>query len=347
MHLKPSRGRALCVALAVLLLAALTQAVARADGDVCGMDGGNDPTLVSVNCRFEGKGNKVDGFGLVRSYWNPFITMGTPHFDTLDTHNGYDWLNGKHEGDQKIDTQGKAWSAGVWQSVPNVIAGHGYRAEAGWAVSQNTTAQGRIGIDPTGGTDPNSANIVWSQPILLCRSCHYVVQAYAAGPVLTVFMQVTIAHPQGSDNSWITAIGVKPDPSMPPATPTASPTATATATSTRVPPTRTPTKSPATATAVPSETATTTATATPSATPTDTDTPEPTATDIPAPTATRRPTPTPTLEPVMALNIGNVNGGVVAAVGLLGLSTCGLAGTLALGGGTLWYWRRRERARGG
>ena len=339
--------RVLRVALAVLLLAAFTHAAARADAgdDVCGDDQGTDPTIVSVNCRFTGKGSQIPGFGLVHSGWNPFITMGSPHFDTIDTHNGYNWLP-PAEGDEKIDTQGKAWSAGVYQIVPNVIAGHGYVAAAHWVVSQNTTAEGRIGIDPTGGSDPNSPNIIWSRPLRLCNAsrCWHIVHAYATGPALTVFMQVTIANPQGSDNCWMTAIAVKTDASMPTATPTLTPTPTATATSTRVPPTRTPTKPPATATTVATATATSTATETPTETPTTTDTPEPTATDTPVPAATRRPTATPTLEPVMALNIRDVNGGVVAAVGLLGLSACGLVLTVAVGGGAVWYWRRRRTA---
>ena len=35
---------------------------------------------------------------------------------------------------------------------------------------------------------------------------------------------------------------------------------------------------------------------------------------------------------------------VVAAVGLLGLSACGLVLTVAVGGGAVWYWRRRRTA---
>ena len=164
-------GRAICLGLAALVLAALTQPAARADSgdDVCGDDQGTAPNIVSVNCRFEGKGNQIDGFGLVHSSWNPFVVSGSPHFDTLDTHNGYNWLPA-HQGDEKIDTQGRAWSAGVWQAVPNVTPGHGYRAEAGWVVSQNTTAEGRIGIDPSGGSDPASPNIIWSRPIRLCNA---------------------------------------------------------------------------------------------------------------------------------------------------------------------------------
>jgi hypothetical protein len=341
------RRRAICIVLAALVLAILTQAVARADpgDDVCGDDQGTDPTIVSVNCRFEGKGNQVDGFGLVHSNWNPFIVMGSPHFDTLDTHNGYGWLPA-HQGDEKIDTQGRAWSAGVWQAVPNVIPGHGYRAEAGWVVSQNSTAEGRIGIDPTGGTNPASPNIIWSRPILLCNSmrCRHIVQAYATGTTLTVFMQVTIATPHGSDNCWMTAIAVKTDATMPTATPTNTATPSPTATNTRVPATRTPTALPATATLLATAAATSTPTQTPTETATPTETPEPTETDTPVPTATRRPTPTPTLQPVMALNAGDVNGGTVLATGLLGLSACGMVLAVAVGGGTLWYWRRRLRA---
>jgi len=340
------RASALCVVLAALVLAAFTQPVARADSgdDVCGDDQGTAPNIVSVNCRFEGKGNQVDGFGLVHGGWNPFIVSGSPHFDTLDTHNGYGWLPA-HQGDEKIDTQGKAWSAGVWQSVPNVIQGHGYRAEAGWVVSQNTTAEGRIGIDPSGGSDPASPNIIWSRSIRLCSSmrCRHIVQAYATGTTLSVFMLVTIANPQGSDNCWMTAVAVKTDVTMPTATPTLTATPRPTATNTRVPPTRTPTGLPATATPGATATANSTPTETSTETVTPTKTLEPTETETPVPSATRRPTPTPTLQPVFALNVLDLKSSTVVATGLLGLSVCGMVLAVAVGGGTLWFWRRRLR----
>ena len=340
------RVRALGVVLAALVLAFFAQPVARADtgDDVCGDDQATAPNIVSVNCRFEGKGNQVDGFGLVHSGWNPFIVSGSPHFDTLDTHNGYGWLPA-HQGDEKIDTQGKAWSAGVWQAVPNVIPGHGYRAEAGWVVSQNSTAEGRIGIDPSGGSDPASPNIIWSRSIRLCNSmrCRHMVQAYATGTTLSVFMQVTIANPQGSDNCWLTAVAVKTDATLPTATPTLTATPSPTPTSTRVPPTRPPTALPATATPAATATASSTPTATPTETATPTDTPAPTETETPAPSATRRPTPTVTPQSLLALNVRDISGGTVVATGLLGLSACGMMLAVAVGGGTLWYWRRRVR----
>src|SRR5690349_24032033 len=133
-----------------MLAASCAVVSADGDGDVCGPDQTLDPQLVSTNCRFEGKGNLVEPYGLIRPYWNPFVISGSPHFDTLDTHNAYGWLP-DHQGDQKIETFGKPWSAGIWQRVSNVVAGQGYKAEAGWVISQNTLAEGRIGIDPTGG----------------------------------------------------------------------------------------------------------------------------------------------------------------------------------------------------
>jgi hypothetical protein len=338
------RGNTICIVLAGIVLSAFAQGIVSADSgdDVCGDDQGTAPNIVSANCRFEGKGNQIDGFGLVHSLWNPFIVYGSPHFDTLDTHNGYGWLPA-HQGDEKIDTQGKAWSAGVWQAVPNVVPGHGYRAEAGWVVSQNTTAEGRIGIDPTGGSDPASPNIIWSRPIRLCNSmrCRHIVQAYAEATTLTVFMQVTIANPQGSDNCWMTAIAVKTDATMPTATPTFAATPLPTATNTRVPPTRTATALPATITPAVTETApppTETQTETPSPSPT----PSPTDTETPVPTATRRPTPTATVQSGLALNMRDVDTGLVAS-GLIGVSGCGVLLSLALGGGALWYLRRNVR----
>src|SRR5262245_40223862 len=63
----------------VVLLSVSFMVVAADDGgDVCGQDQTVDPQLVSTNCRFEGKGNLVEPYGLIRPYWNPFVISGSP-----------------------------------------------------------------------------------------------------------------------------------------------------------------------------------------------------------------------------------------------------------------------------
>jgi hypothetical protein len=58
---------------------------------------------------------------------------------------------------------------------------------------------GRVGIDPTGGTDPRAASVVWSEPVEtggLWREAS--VSATAAGDRVTVFL----AHDQDAANRW-------------------------------------------------------------------------------------------------------------------------------------------------
>lgn len=71
------------------------------------------------------------------------------------------WYGSAHGGD---------WSQGCWegscttafyQQATNAISGNSYTASA-WVKGSNTSLNFWIGIDPTGGTSPTSANVQWS-----------------------------------------------------------------------------------------------------------------------------------------------------------------------------------------
>ena len=129
----------------------------------------------------------------------------------------------------------------------------------------------RIGIDPTGGTNPWASSVVWSgEQNPLDQWSSFSVEAVARANQATVFTWSTPDYPtQHNDVYWddasLTVI-------VPPATPTNTPRP-------YVPPTSTP---------VP------TATNTPTITPTPTETATPTPVTTPTPTATSTPTVTPT-----------------------------------------------------
>ncbi len=295
------------------------------EGDVC-----DQPNILSANCRFFGPYRAIPGYGQVRPGWSPFyLGPNEPDFGGI-THNAYDPSVGA---DQRIWTDGVPWTAGVYQVVNNVVPGNGYRAEIGWLVSTNHTTVARVGIDPTGGTDPNSSNIVWS-PLIPIDKGHRSVRAIAAGSAVSIWAYASIQQTQGADQVWMTAFALMPDSSVPTATPSPilpTDTPRPLPTNTRPAATRTPTAVPATDTPVPSETPTLTPI------PTDTDTPTATPTDTatPRPTATRRPSPTPTATPqVLLMGVDTV------AVGLIGASGCSLVAALALGAFAFWYWRR-------
>lgn len=129
----------------------------------------------------------------------------------------------------------------------------------------------RIGIDPTGGTNPWASSVVWSgEQNPLDQWSSFSVEAVARANQATVFTWSAPDYPtQHNDVYWddasLTVI-------VPPATPTNTPRP-------YVPPT---------STAVP------TATNTPTITPTPTETATPTPVTTPTPTATSTPTVTPT-----------------------------------------------------
>lgn len=111
-----------------------------------------------------------------------------------------------------------------------------------------------IGIDPTGGTDWSSPNVVWSEPRMEYNTwMRLEVKAKAQADTITVFLR---GHPefrtQFNDSYWddacLTVVKPTPRPTNTPkdtATPTVTPTPTETPTPTASPtPTATPTPAP-------------------------------------------------------------------------------------------------------
>ena len=197
-------------------------------------------------------------------------------------------------------TDGAPFTAGIYQQV-SVTPGVVYMTDIGWAAPAQEDFERKLGLDPTGGTDPRAPTVIWSRSEWTrTRWPDLTVSARATGPTMTVF--VWVHHPTAYGQDWIflDAVGLWPDASQPAATVTPIPSSTPT----RKPPTRTPSAVPLTNTPTASETAT--LTASPSPTPTSTATLTPTSTPTPTPTqtATARPptaTPMPTRTPLPTL----------------------------------------------
>src|SRR5690606_14189500 len=99
---------------------------------------------------------------------------------------------------QQLSTPWGTHEAGLWQQVPSV-AGNQYELSVeGQAWSSEDAAPGsrleasdvnlQIGIDPTGGLDPTSPLIVWSevaQPLSRWETLR--VQAEAEAAIITLF----------------------------------------------------------------------------------------------------------------------------------------------------------------
>jgi hypothetical protein len=210
------------------------------------------------------------------------------------------------------------WNAGLYQTV-NVTPGQVYQADIGWSAPRcNFTLcydmERRIGLDPTGGTDPQAGSVVWGRaepgpdkwPDL-------TVAARASVLKMTVFLMVNHPSSHGQDEIYLDALGVWPDTSQPAVTNTPLPTYTPT----RRPPTRTPVPAAAQATAVVAAEPTPAATALPS--PTAVITPTNTATPFRTPTATPNVTIAPlndVLGPVAQV-AGGIEGGELVRVSRL------------------------------
>lgn len=235
--------------------------------------------------------------------WSEFILYGEPSF-----------MNDPHSyfgtGTLRIWSSGGTFKAGIFTQV-NVTPGAGYRASIAWGAPNAPDTFGRqLGIDPTGGTDPNSPNVIWGPMhwgegrMLNYRpgeGPNIDVLARAVNPTMTVFFVTDHPTSTGDNLIYVDAIALYPDENAPAAVapvakeaptdtppPEAAPAPVAAeAVAAAVVP---PTAVPPTATATP----TPTETPTPTATPTATETPTPTMTPSPTATATWTPWPTAT-----------------------------------------------------
>jgi hypothetical protein len=286
----------LAVWLAAFLVLVAPSGIALAQDDPCGPD-----NLIG-NCRFDSFTGEPPR--QVPTGWAPFVVAGDPTFmQDSDTYFGPPSL--------RMWSNGGTFTAGIFTQVAGVQPGATYAASWGWGGPNDPDTFGRkLGIDPTGGTDPLSPNVIWG-PLHYGpgRFLNYPgpysqdnpnvgVAAVAQSPAITVFVWVEHPRSTGDNLIYIDQVGLRLDSSAAPLPPTPAPP-------TAAPPTATPPPAPARAAAT--ATATFTSTATPTASPTATATPtaSPTATatptSTPSPTATSSPTATPTASPTLAL----------------------------------------------
>lgn len=224
--------------------------------------------------------------------WSEFVIYGDPTFMN-DPHSFFG------SGTLRIWSNGGTFKAGIFTQV-NVIPGAGYRASIAWGAPNAPDTFGRqLGIDPTGGTDPNSPAIVWGPMhwgdgrILnypAGQGPNIDIKARALNGTMTVFFVTDHPSSTGDNLIYVDVIALYPDESAP---------------AVEIPPTATSTPSPATveqpadpppaaekilaaAAVIPTDTP---------LPPTATFTPLPTDTPLPTPTFTPTSTPTPTLTP--------------------------------------------------
>jgi hypothetical protein len=206
------------------------------------------------NCQFDGG---LDG-------WSPFLSTGSAE---IEVQHGGGECHAPLCPAVHVVTHDH-FIGGIYQQVP-ATPGVNYYANVLWLVFDSLVndasihnATGgidrRVGIDPLGGTDPNSSNIVWSPENRgnACKTCLMEqVTATAQAETITVFVKIDdqwrlraaekgYGVPPSKDQFWIDDVGVKavggepagnPDPTAGPPTDTPPPP-----TDTPPPPTETP-----------------------------------------------------------------------------------------------------------
>ncbi|MBX2997497.1 MAG: hypothetical protein KF893_03230 [Caldilineaceae bacterium] len=284
--------------------------------------------------------------------WAPFILYGDlTYMQDVDTFWGAPAL--------RMWNNGGTFKAGIYTQV-RVTPGSGYRASVAWAAPNAPDQFGRqLGLDPTGGTDPNAPTVIWgpmhwgpgrmlNYPV--GQGPNIDVRARATGETMTVFFLVDHPTSTGDNLIFVDAIALYPDENAPflePPTPQPTPTPI---------PTNTPAVEQRIA-ALPTATWTPIPSATPTQTPLPTETPTPTITPSPTPSPTLTPSPTwtpwPTVTPDVAVDsrrsaadgaLLNVAAGMAHQSGRNGLLMVGVIGLsgASLCGSSLWWLRRRR-----
>lgn len=339
--------------LCMLVFAACAWPLSARASDPC-----NPPNVLPQSvCDFDGWHG--DPPRQVADGWTEFVVSGNPDF-YRDEHSFFG-------GGTQTIRSGSPFHAGIWTQA-QVTAGAGYRASISWGAPNLPGEFGRqLGLDPTGGTDPNAPTVVWG-PMHFGdgRILNYTsdgpnidVRARAVGDRMTLFFNVDRPTSSGDGLIFIDAIALYPDESAPQAivVPTETPTAE--------PPTPEPAP-PVEANAdpsagiaaaqiapaiiVPPDTPTPLPTYTPTAAPTPTSSPTPSPT--PSPTATQTPTLTPTWTPwPTAFQPGLFGGGIspraataaaeTSPATLATLSAVSFLGAALFAGSLVWLRRRR------
>ncbi len=269
-------------------------------------------------------------YGTVALEWTPFVIRGSPRFEWVDNEK---W---DANGAQYFWSDSVPFDAGIYQTVwglqPNVYyrfrIGYSHaRLDPGNTKNEVHPSMGRqVGVDPFGGTDPTSPNVIWG-PALFNSTAGMnppeLTMTFAArADKATMFFRGIFTGASGRAKVWFDVACMEAVPDMPTATavpPTLTPSPAA-------PPTRTPTR-PVTRIAQGP-----TATNTPLP-PTATHTRTPTATNTPTPSATPR-YARPNVTPTPSLPIDPATGAVTG----LGVFTFVL-GCVSLGAG-IFLWSK-------
>ncbi len=229
----PLKKLAIVVVLIVLGVTASLPASAQegqvpgsAEWDPCS----HDPNNLTFNCNFDVFVNLDEG--TLPQGWQPFIQTGRLKFDDKCDSPACPGL--------RLCAIDRPFVAGIYQQVPDLTPGVAYAARILWAPASGDGTGRKIGIDPTGGTDPASPAIVWSPEVTTKDRVPAAlwVSAVAQNTTVTVFVRVNYPGSTPDGCVWLDMVGLVVDPTQPPPAP--PPPTSPPDTPTPVPPTPTP-----------------------------------------------------------------------------------------------------------
>ncbi len=161
-----------------------------------------------------GPGHHDHVWGTVVDEWEPFVLTGTPP--------NFRWVD-----NEQIDLYGSqqlfsydTFDAGIRQTVSGLRPGHFYHVRWGYALAAKSydgpnvrvqTIGRKLGVDPYGGTDPQSANVVWGPDLFdgkaaLNRPEMQMIFSALADQA-TIFLRARAIENDGGENRvWMDAI---------------------------------------------------------------------------------------------------------------------------------------------
>lgn len=173
---------------------------------------------LTVNGSMQGPGNPVFGFGIIADGWSPFgLSSIVPTFEWVDYNTNGDMAG---TGSEYIWADLDQFDAGIYQTISGLTPGLYYRFWLGSALAafdengsgnQRTDTIGRqVGVDPTGGTDPDAATVSWGE-------VYWDGQAALNIPALsrvfapradraTIFLRVINQNTRGRSKVWFDSV---------------------------------------------------------------------------------------------------------------------------------------------
>ncbi|MBI3912896.1 MAG: YncE family protein [Chloroflexi bacterium] len=183
-------------------------------------------------------------YGLVADGWESFVFTGMPpQFNVVDN--------------EKIDPHwsqqvfsANTFDAGIQQTVWNLQPGVNYWYRLGYSLAAKSyngpnvrvnTIGRKIGVDPTGGNDPQSPNVIWGPDLfdgnVAVNRPEMTMVFTARSDHATIFLRAMATDGSSGENRvWFDAVCGEARPDLPPSTPLAG-TTTATPTTTTCLPT--------------------------------------------------------------------------------------------------------------